>query len=35
VDVADPKFFMDEDNYRETKETLDEMLETYLENDNT
>ena len=30
VDVQDPTFFMDEDNYRETKETLEEMLETYV-----
>ena len=29
VDVQDPSFFMDEDNYREMKETLDEMLSTY------
>ena len=29
VDVADPKFFMDEEEYTETRETLDEMLNTY------
>jgi hypothetical protein len=29
LDVQDPSFFMDEDNYREIKETLDEMLNTY------
>lgn len=29
VDVQDPSFFMDEENYREMKETLDEMLQTY------
>jgi hypothetical protein len=31
VDVQDPSFFMDEDNYREMKETLDEMLQTYVD----
>lgn len=30
VDVADPSFFMDEEEYTQTKETLDEMLETYV-----
>ena len=29
VDVQDPSFFMDEDEYTETRETLDEMLSTY------
>ncbi len=29
VDVADPSFFMDEEEYTETRETLDEMLSTY------
>ena len=29
LDVQDPTFFMDEDKYQETKETLDEMLNTY------
>ena len=29
LDVQDPYFFMDEENYREIKETLDEMLQTY------
>lgn len=29
MDVADPKFFMDEEEYQDIKETLDEMLETY------
>ena len=29
LDVQDPSFFMDEDNYLEIKETLDEMLNTY------
>lgn len=31
VDVSDPSFFMDEEEYRETKETLDEMLNTYVD----
>lgn len=31
VDVADPSFFMDEEQYQETKETLDEMLDTYVD----
>jgi len=30
VDVQDPKFFMDEEEYQDIKETLDEMLETYV-----
>lgn len=29
VDVQDPSFFMDEEEYQETKETLEEMLHTY------
>ena len=29
VDVQDPTFFMDEDEYNELDETLDEMLEYY------
>ncbi len=29
VDVQDPTFFMDEDEYKEIKDTLDEMLSTY------
>lgn len=31
VDVADPSFFMDEDEYRNAKETLEEMLDTYVD----
>lgn len=31
LDVQDPSFFMDEENYREIKETLDEMLQTYVD----
>jgi hypothetical protein len=31
VDVADPTFFMDEEQYQETKETLEEMLTTYVD----
>lgn len=30
VDVQDPTFFMDEDEYIEIKETLDEMLNDYI-----
>ena len=29
MDVQDPSFFMDEEQYTDTKETLDEMLNTY------
>jgi hypothetical protein len=29
LDVQDPTFFMDEDEYSELSETLDEMLDTY------
>jgi hypothetical protein len=29
LDVQDPTFFMDEEEYTETKETLEEMLRTY------
>ncbi len=29
LDVQDPTFFMDEEEYTEIKETLDEMLTTY------
>ncbi len=29
LDVQDPKFFIDEEDYTETKETLEEMLNTY------
>jgi cobalamin biosynthesis Co2+ chelatase CbiK len=29
VDVADPSFFMDGEEYTEIKQTLDEMLNTY------
>jgi len=29
VDVQDPAFFMDEDEYTENKETLEEMLDCY------
>jgi hypothetical protein len=29
VDVQDPTFFMDDDEYSELEETLDEMLNTY------
>jgi hypothetical protein len=29
LDVSDPSFFMDEEEYTETRETLDEMLNTY------
>ena len=29
VDVADPNFFMDEEQYQDTQQTLDEMLTTY------
>ena len=29
LDVQDPAFFMDEEEYAETKQTLDEMLNTY------
>lgn len=32
MDVSDPKFFMDEEEYKELNETLDEMLETYGKN---
>lgn len=31
VDVADPKFFMDEEEYTEIKQTLNEMLSTYVD----
>ena len=31
LDVKDPIFFMEEEQYIETKETLDEMLDTYAE----
>lgn len=31
VDVQDPTFFMDEDEYIELEETLDEMLTTYVD----
>ena len=30
VDVQDPTFFMDEEQYQDTKQTLDEMLTTYV-----
>jgi hypothetical protein len=30
VDVQDPKFFMDEAEYAELEETLDEMLNDYI-----
>lgn len=30
VDVQDPSFFIDEDYYQESKESLDEMLTTYV-----
>jgi len=29
LDVQDPTFFMDEEEYTQTNETLDEMLNTY------
>jgi hypothetical protein len=29
LDVQDPTFFMDEEEYTEIKQTLDEMLNTY------
>lgn len=29
LDVQDPAFFMDEEEYTEIKQTLDEMLTTY------
>ena len=29
LDVQDPKFFMDKEEYTEIKQTLDEMLSTY------
>jgi hypothetical protein len=29
LDVQDPTFFMDEEEYTEIKQTLDEMLSTY------
>lgn len=32
VDVADPTFFMDEQEYCELEETLDEMLDAYSKN---
>ena len=32
VDVQDPTFFMDEDEYSELEETLDEMLDYYDDN---
>lgn len=31
LDVQDPTFFMDEEEYNETKETLEEMLNTYVD----
>jgi hypothetical protein len=31
VDVQDPTFFMDEAQYQENKETLEEMLITYVD----
>jgi hypothetical protein len=31
VDVADPTFFIDEDEYSDIRETLDEMLLTYVD----
>jgi hypothetical protein len=31
LDVQDPKFFMDEEEYKHTKETLEEMLQTYVD----
>lgn len=30
MDVQDPTFFMDEDEYCELEKTLDEMLNTYV-----
>jgi hypothetical protein len=32
LDVSDPEFFMDEVEYKEKKETLEEMLKTYGQN---
>jgi hypothetical protein len=32
VDVQDPTFFMDEEQYTELNDTLDEMLTTYGQN---
>ncbi len=29
LDVADPKFFIDEEKYIETKEAIEEMLDVY------
>lgn len=31
LDVQDPTFFMDEEEYTEIKQTLDEMLTTYVD----
>ena len=31
MDVQDPKFFMDESQYAELEETLEEMLNTYVD----
>ena len=31
LDVQDPKFFMDKEEYIEIKQTLDEMLTTYVD----